>query len=369
MHSIKVILRTQKKKANGEIPLVLRVTIDRKSALQSLGYNVLPEHWDGDKVKKSHPNYKEINSVITSEINKAQKKIAIQSTADKPVNIDLFAKGKTTSFIKYVENRMHNLHKEPGTVRNYNKHLNKIKAYSPGLTFPGITSKYLNDLQQYLKDEGLSDNSIWDVFKFMKKFWNLAIKEEVTTGNPFGKMGEQPKYKNIAPEYLIIEELDKLHALLEQDLPVKIRLFINYFLLECYCGLRFSDWKRFKIEKLIKEESIKAITKKNNQPVYFNFKDSPRLSFVIDNLKDLPPFDYTLEDVNRCLKNIAIMAGIQKNLRTHIARHTFGVLCANLGISIEVTAAFMGITTRVCDVYYKITRVRTNEEFKKWGNI
>jgi site-specific recombinase XerD len=69
------------------------------------------------------------------------------------------------------------------------------------------------------------------------------------------------------------------------------------------------------------------------------------------------------------LKLIGLAAKINKNLRTHIGRHTFAVLCAELGLSIETTAELMGITIKVASVYYKITRSRVKDEFAAWGKI
>lgn len=67
--------------------------------------------------------------------------------------------------------------------------------------------------------------------------------------------------------------------------------------------------------------------------------------------------------------SIQQMAGIKKNLRTHIGRHTFWVLCAELGLSIETTAELMGITISVCKTYYKVTRQKVNREYKVFGKL
>ena len=59
----------------------------------------------------------------------------------------------------------------------------------------------------------------------------------------------------------------------------------------------------------------------------------------------------------------------QKKLTTHVARHSFAVRCAELGISIETTAEFMGITVRSCHIYYRITNKKIDNEVDKCNSL
>lgn len=72
---------------------------------------------------------------------------------------------------------------------------------------------------------------------------------------------------------------------------------------------------------------------------------------------------------NEVLKAVQKTADLKKNLTTHVARHSFAVLCAELGISKESTAELMGITVRTCTIYYKITNKKIDAEFKPWHSI
>ena len=73
--------------------------------------------------------------------------------------------------------------------------------------------------------------------------------------------------------------------------------------------------------------------------------------------------------VNETLKILAKMVGIKKNVTTHVARHSFAVRCAELGISIETTAELMGVTVKTCQIYYRITGRKIDMEVERWGKI
>ena len=76
MSVAKIVLR-KKAKADGTLPLALRITKDRKSNYVYLGYHILENDWDENKqrVKKSHPNSAWLNLIA-----KAKRKASV--TAD-----------------------------------------------------------------------------------------------------------------------------------------------------------------------------------------------------------------------------------------------------------------------------------------------
>ena len=74
MANIQVVLRPNKKKKNGTIPLALRISENYKTNYHFLGHSILEKDWDDDlkKVKKSHPNHKKLNYFLTKKITEAQ---------------------------------------------------------------------------------------------------------------------------------------------------------------------------------------------------------------------------------------------------------------------------------------------------------
>lgn len=356
--SVVAVLFKNRKSEDMVYKIAIRTTINRKVKYEMTGYKAKEYEF----VKGKHLENKLINRALAQEIAKREQRISELIAAGEEISIEKLNRPTKQTFKEFCDAQVKKLgsSKESGTIRNYEKQLKKWFAFYSGWE---ITPKKLNDYKIHLTKSGLSENSVWDSFKILKKFYRLALNEGLVKDNPFGKMESAPKYESIAPEYLTIAELDEIEkAELTEDLSI-VR---DYFLLECYSGLRFSDWSRFTIEQIGDERNLKVRAKKNGEPVYLPIDKSPRLKAVIDRLK---PYSYSLEHTNRALKLIGLAAKIKKNLRTHIGRHTFAVLCAELGLSIETTAELMGITIKVASVYYKITRSRVKDEFAAWGKI
>ena len=355
--TVSAVLQKNRKNEDGIYKIAIQTIINRKKKIELTGFKAKETEFK----KGKHLTNKILNRAIAQEIAKREQVISELLASGEVISIDKLNKPARQTFKQFCDLQIENLktNKAAGTLRNYDKQLKKWFEFYTGWD---ITPKRLNDFKVEIS-KTLSPNSSWDTFKVLKKFYGLAKNEGWVTDNPFKKMESPAKYKNPTREYLVLNELNTLEKL---ELSEELNIIKDYFLLECYSGLRFSDWSRFEIETIGKERNLKVNTKKTGEPVYLPIDESPRLSAIIARLK---PYSYSLEHTNRMLKLIKIQAKFKKNLSTHIGRHTFGVMCADLGMSIETTADLMGISVRVCSVYYKITRTRVKDEFARWGKI
>ena len=75
MATIKLLLRRQKAKENGTIPIYLRLIKDRKAQFISLNFSVLEKEWDEDKqrVRKSNPNSNQLNAFLSQKVAEAER--------------------------------------------------------------------------------------------------------------------------------------------------------------------------------------------------------------------------------------------------------------------------------------------------------
>lgn len=356
--SVKAVLFKNRKSADGVYRIAIRVTINRKRTYEVTGYSCHEDEWDGKTKDKI------INRALNQMVADKERILSEQISSGKTISIESIKEPEKQTFEVFCKSQLKKLatNKEASTLKDYEKQLKKFWAFHSGPP-SSISPKVLNDFKHHLETT-LHHNSVWACFKTLKKFYRIAVNEGLTDGNPFEKMETKPKYKESETEYLTIEELNKLEKLEVTGLLKTVR---DYFLLECYSGLRFSDWSRFEIEKINKQSNLKVGAQKNGEPIYLPIDSSPRLKKVIHRLEK--PYPVSLHYTNILLKAIQQMAGIKKNLRTHIGRHTFGVLCAELGLSIETTAELMGITINVCKTYYKVTRQKVNREFKVFGKL
>lgn len=109
---------------------------------------------------------------------------------------------------------------------------------------------------------------------------------------------------------------------------------------------------------IIRDERIKT------EEEYFIVLLSP----AIDILKK---YNYSLPKIsnyqyNQKLKIVADYAKINKNLTSHMGRHSFAVLALNLGVKIENLAKMMGHTDiKTTQVYAKVLNESVKTEFEK----
>ena len=331
---------------------------------------------------------------------------------------------ETDSFMVFVENRMEAI--KNGTLLKdgkggkygyrtyikYNDFFNKLDGFlkeigKKDLLFVEINRKLVADFEAYLaskenareKDRMLNPNTITKAMKTFRALVNKAIEEgRIEAGNTsfFGK-----KYAETSPqkERLNLREIGMMEALSleEGGLLWNCR---NAFLFSFYCaGIRSGDllqlrWcnitsdgrlnyqmeKSNKLEDMVLVEQAASIlnlyrkpTSKATDYIFPFMKESkPYAQAVTKQDKDTLAPDLNrrrLADVAACntilnknLKKIAEMAGIEKKVTMHVSRHSFAALAKQAGTdnlhlkkimghsSIKVTENYMGnFDTRATD--------------------
>lgn len=383
--TIKPVLNMKYMDKDGKRKIEIRLTLNRKTFYFPTDQKINPEYWENNEVKKKgdgHIQY-EVNKKIT-EIEKVTRQLMYN---DVIITIDKIRKGLNTTsngtVYTYMKDLIEDLKKDmsAGTIQNYENELKRLfgkddqKGFcSRSLTFSDVDPLWLRKYKAYLQGDNfktktghLTNNSVHRCFKILKKIFNKAIEDGQTKNYPFKEYSENPKYIQTDRTFLTENEVMAIESVLKKPIPDHIERTIYYFLLGCYSGLRYSDWARFNYEgfitKGINGDNLITSCVKNNKTVSIKVHD--RLRVVINKLRTLPKVDAE-QKVNYYLKTIATLAGIQKKLSTHVARHTFATRCAELGISKETTADLMGISTRTCNIYYHITNNKRDAEMEKW---
>lgn len=86
---IEVICDKRRILQNGEYPLVLRLTKDRKQKYIRIGISVDEKYWDWKKLqfKRNTPNKEYLDNIITENLNKYQKQVLEFQTIGKYYSI------------------------------------------------------------------------------------------------------------------------------------------------------------------------------------------------------------------------------------------------------------------------------------------
>jgi site-specific recombinase XerD len=370
--TIRAFLVEQKENPKGKCPIKIVVTIKGKRTYHSTKIRIPAKDWNGKEVKKTAPNAAMINGIIRNKIAEIEA-VALdielkgdQLTVSK-VSRRISRKPMDDDFYKYADNLISHLKKKfsEATMENYDSTMKRLKSYQAQIFFSDVDNTWLRKFHSSLLDDGLANNTIHKIWKILKKIFNSAISDGIIDNYPF-KNYDNPKYKQTDRTWLTLQEVDKLEEAMKKPLPEALEIAGYYFLFGCYCGLRYSDWRRFTPEGFIQGDMLITRAQKNGELV--SLQIHPRLQKIIDKITELPPVN-SEGNTNESLKALAKIAGITKTITTHVARHSFAVRCAELGIPKETTADLMGITEKTCSIYYKVTDRKRNDEMKKWNQL
>lgn len=341
--TIRAVLYTYQKNLSETYPIKIAVTVERKVTYILTGYKVHISQWDETKkaaIKISNANL--INVSIRRQIAELEKNFIEQNLDGKQItkHVILGTKDKSLNYFTYAKD-----------VRYHHTELERLKNYAgQNLMISDIDVQFLRKFEQHERKRGMSNNTINQSFKYFSRIMNQARKEKIIKENPFDEYNK-PKFKQTDRIYLLESELNLLKDMLDKPMHISLQITLAYFLLGCYTGLRQSDWQKFD-QKNIEDGCIKLRAMKNNEHVVLPIGKS--LKVILERIKDLPKA-YSLQKSNDALKIIAAICGIDKNLSSHVGRHTFGYQCASNGLPESTTAMLMGISAQTVKVYYHLS--------------
>jgi integrase/recombinase XerD len=357
--TIAIIMRKDRADPAGRCPILLRITVDRKSTYKSTGFRIDPQHWDGSQVSKKVSNHDLINTSLARMMADAQKMILERRiTTGKMSTAQIRAELRDEvgqDFYKYADkviSGMQHIHKH-STIRQYISELKKMQEYQPGsILISSITVAWLDGYNQWLAERGDLINTRWKAFKFIRKIFNHAITAGITREYPFRHF--KARYKQGLRSFLSSAQLQELWQAVQKEQEPTVRLSGLYFLLSCYTGLRVSDLRRVPQGELRIGSRLILATHKSGEIV--SIKIIKPIQDLLEAIRDQPmPAEQTL---NKYIKILAFKAEISttRRISMHMARHTFAVRCADLGIPKEVVQKLLGHKDiKTTEIYYKIT--------------
>jgi len=374
----------QGKNKGGNVEIYLRVYNPQtlKQSLKHTGHTVPEKFWDkkNKKISNRFPNADLKNEDIQRQLQEAEKNILIvkktSGITDRKVKAVLKKQGNIEDFLAYFKEHLDRIKLEFSD--SYWKQVNTVYEQFSGFvkkqcTFADIDSKLLREFQNRLfGEEDNIKNTVSVKMGRLLMIINLAIDDRLISADQI-RGYKAPSYESPGRDYLTMDDLDTILNHLEDgefNNDPSLKKVVPFFLVECLCGIRFSDWHRFKLERLIKDESLKVRTKKTGEPVYYPLHKADKLKKVLKFIADNEiVFDLTEQQANRTLKLLQTYLPIDFELTTHIGRHTCATLHLEIGYSKEAVAEILGISMRTVEIYARITRRKLRIEYDKYGGI
>ena len=375
--------------------------------------NFLPEGKNDSWVHSRESDYKKMNKKLKELKDSASdtfdELVKLHSVVTPNMVVERMKPtsdtAKTNSFMAFVKDRMADI-LNAGGFRNWKKYncfLLKLEAFlkqegKKDLMFDEVTPTLLSKFEAYLHtlknerqpDKMLHPNYIQVLMKCFRAMYKAAIDKELIE-HPISMKAFSATHIETEKEKLNLAEIGLIEAL-----PLEEGSLIwncrNAFLFSFYCaGIRAGDllqlrWcnitsdgrlnyqmgKNHKTRDLVLVEQAADILKKYRKPTskatdfIFPFMDAskPYSSAITQEDRDTLPIELKkkmLNDMaaknalmNKELKKMAEMAGIEKKVSMHISRHSFAKVAKEEGTdnlhlknlmahsSIKVTETYMG---------------------------
>lgn len=194
-----------------------------------------------------------------------------------------------------------------------------------------------------------------------------AVSDGIITSNPF--VGYEPQQPASRQKYLTEEELERIK---NTPLPKRKLYHIrDLFLFSCYTGIPYGDMCNLSNDDLEVAEDgtlwIKTSRKKTKVAYEVPLLDIPL--YILDKYRDvagegkLLPM-YNNGDLNRDLKTIAKLCGIERRLVFHSARHTYATeITLSHGVPLETVSKMLGHSKiSTTQIYAKVTDDKINKD-------
>ncbi|MFY0255922.1 site-specific integrase [Chitinophaga sp. 30R24] len=236
-----------------------------------------------------------------------------------------------------------------------------------------IEYAFAEDFFDYLTlTEGLQDNSAMKYIKNTKQLLKLAVQRKWLNANPI----EDYVCSYINPERDILSA-DELSTMYHKDFSIhRLQETKDAYLFMALTGYAYKDALLLTRDHVVKFFDGEDWIVKNREKTWCR-ENVPLLPIAKEILKKYENHPYciannvllpinTNQRFNGYLKEVADLCGIDKNLTTHTARHTFAttVTLAN-GVPLETVSAMLGHKSiRTTQIYAKIVASKVSQDMK-----
>ncbi|MDR0506869.1 MAG: site-specific integrase [Dysgonamonadaceae bacterium] len=388
-------LKRDKQKTNGSVPLYCRITVDGQEARFGMKCDVNPKIWDvkAGKVTGRTAEAVKINTLVENVkagIYKVYRELQERDnyvTAEKIKNVFLGIEQKQQTLLELFDwhNKERKLQIDVNLSKStYSKYCTVRQVVSDFILYKynlhdvpvkEVNQQFLSDLEIYLFGvHEYSKNTVVTMMKKLRHIIEIALNKEWIYRNPFKEFKLQ--WQKVDRGYLTQSEIETMIDFRFEDMRMeKAR---DIFIFCAFTGLAHTDVKHLTNDHIqpsfdgklwIRGKRMKTDTEYNipvlNIPkmILEKYRGQTKGNLV------LPIFD--IMTYNTLLKKVAKMCGINKNVSSHLARHTFATLTLTKGVSIESVSKMLGHTNiQTTQIYARVTDKKIGNEMSAFaGNV
>lgn len=381
--SFNFYLRKEKQLQDGNIPIYIRITIDRVYKFKSTGIKIEEKYWNpkSREVRKNHPLHNTYNQTLNSLSDKLQKFISKAEIENKKITFDsiikhlnskieiqegipIYVEEYTLNYAKKVKENYYYRYKKVNNL--YNKLISFSKKKH--IKFETLDKAWLSKFAEYLKRVD-NNNSI--TIKRMLSTFKMVITDAID--NKVIKPEQDPfiHFKFSASQQSSKEKLspEQIDAIVQLQIETDSAIWHNRneFLFSFYCaGIRFGDLCTLKWSNIIDGYLVYVMSKtEHKKPIprkiklvkqaleileWYRHPETAPNTYIFPEIKKTATNDRELKAqissrnalANKNLKKIAKLAGIEANISFHVSRHSYADFARSKGISLYSISKALG---------------------------
>lgn len=363
----------------------IEIYLEGKRKYISTGIYLRPEQWDpkNKEINTSNENHIFLNKILKEKIREIEDyEIHLIDKKQHYTLDDLIVRSpETVNFLEFYKKELaSNNTIGPRTIKSHETTLKRLKEFKPTIFLHNIDYEFVQQFEYFLRAKNFKVNTVHGYHKNLKAYINLAIKKGLMDINRNPYLRFKVKLEESEKVSLSSQELNDLEELKFNDNSRDLEFARDIFLFSCYTGIRFADV--FNLTK-----SNLAASKKGEMTLEFRMmKSNKNISLPLHLLYNSKPKELvrkynneysellfptrTNQHINRQLKLVAVLAGFNKKLTYHVARHTFGTNLADILADPYLIKELMGhakISTSM--IYIHNSQERINKKLKDvdWG--
>ncbi|KAA9349749.1 site-specific integrase [Larkinella humicola] len=375
---VSLYLDTRRQKNDGTYPVKLRVTFKRKQQYYTTNINLTESQWE--KVGKPKPRedfIKDTKALLETACKRAEKVIRdlpvftfeefetrYAGTVEAPSN-SVFA-----GFDRYIEQLTNE--GRAGTGSSYRCALNAIQNYHQSkalLSYRDVTPQWLQGFEKWMLSIGNSITTVGIYLRSLRTIYNRAIEDGgIDRENyPFTKRRYQiPTGRNVK-KALTLADIEKIFHYQAEPMSAEDRAR-DLWLFSYLCnGMNPKDMCRLTYQQ-IGSKQIRFVrakterTKREVKPIVVAITDDVWRIITKWGQKPATPHRYVfgilepgmsaerelaavqqfVKTINKYIGRIAEALGINKEITTYTARHSFSTVLKRSGAPIEFISESLG---------------------------
>lgn len=366
-------INKNKLKTGGTTTILCRITIDGSNVVMTTGESTSPSDWS---VKRQQTNDKRQNECLQAFRERIEQGYSTLLFKFGAVSAELLKnhlqgvgdRATTLLALSREELDIVQSSKTEGTYQANSSSHRQLEKFIEGegkgdIPLSAISMDFFDRYRLYLKGKSYAPSSINKILCWLSRLMYRAVSQQSIRYNPL----EDAKYEQVEriPRYLDKADITRM---LKMPFPnERAEMVRRMFLFSVFTGLAFADVKKLRYSDIQKNSNGIAYIRTQRQkteveslvplhPIAEQILSQQRVKAVEqgDNLV----FATTLSQVQIGvhLKAIGLACGIRQGLTFHMARHSFGTLTLEAGVSIESIAKMMGhASITSTQIYAQIT--------------